>query len=131
MAGVTLERVTKRYRDVVAVQRFDLEIRDREMLAIVGPSGCGKTTVIRLIAGLERPDEGVVYYDGQDMTEVAPRDRNVAMVFEDYALFPHMTVAANVGFGLKIKKVGRSQLRSQVGEVMELAELTGIELIEM
>jgi multiple sugar transport system ATP-binding protein len=123
MAGVTLERVTKRYRDVVAVRRLDLEIRDGEMLAIVGPSGCGKTTVIRLIAGLEDPDEGTIYYDGQDMTEVAPRDRNVAMVFEDYALFPHLAVRDNLTFALRLQKRPQEEISRRVNEVAEAMEL--------
>ena len=123
MASVTLERVTKRYRDTVAVRELSLEIADGEILVLVGPSGCGKTTVLRLIAGLENPDEGIVRFDGEDMAGVAPRERNIAMVFEGYALFPHMAVRDNLSFALRLRRTPPDEVSRRVSQVAGAMEL--------
>ena len=123
MAGISLEGITKRYRDVVAVQELDLEISDGEIMMLVGPSGCGKTTVLRLIAGLERPDAGTVRFDGRDMSDVAPGERDIAMVFEGYALFPHMAVRENLSFALRLRHTPTEEVDRRVREVAEAMEL--------
>lgn len=124
MAKITLEGVTKRYRDAVAVEDLDLEIGSGQLFMLVGPSGCGKTTVIRLIAGLEQPDEGVVRFDGEDVTLVPPDERNVAMVFEGYALYPHLAVRDNLSFALRLRKTPRDELERRVSAVAEAMDLT-------
>src|SRR6266446_9576600 len=98
---VRFENVSRRFGDVAAVDRLSLDIYRDEFFALLGPSGCGKTTLLRLLAGFERPDEGRILLDGADMARVPPYARPVNMMFQSYALFPHMTVAQNVGFGLK------------------------------
>ena len=123
MASVTLDRVTKRYRDVVGVRDLSLEVADGELLMLVGPSGCGKTTALRLIAGLEIPDEGVVRFDGRDMSDVPPRDRNIAMVFEGYALYPHMAVRDNLAFSLRLRRTRPQEVERRVSEVATAMEL--------
>ena len=123
MAGVTLEGVSKRYGEVVAVGDLDLDIADGEMMMLVGPSGCGKTTVLRIIAGLERPDTGVIRFDGQDMTEEPPGERNIAMVFEGYALFPHLAVRDNLSFALKLRHLPSEEVDRRVADVAEAMEL--------
>ncbi len=100
----------KTYGDVVAVDRVDLDIAEDEFFTLLGPSGSGKTTCLRMIAGFERPDEGSVELAGRDVTDVPPYERDVNTVFQDYALFPHMTVGENVEYGLRIAKVGREEL---------------------
>jgi ABC-type sugar transport system ATPase subunit len=106
--------VTKRYGDVVAVRDLDLTVADGELLAVVGPSGCGKTTALRVAAGLERASAGSVWIGGRDVTDAPPGARNVAMVFQSYALFPHLTVAENVGFGLRARRVPRDEAADRV-----------------
>ena len=101
MGRVTIENLTKRFGNVVAVDDFDLEIEDGEFLVLVGPSGCGKSTTLRCLAGLETPSEGGIYFDDEVVTYHVPQDRDVAMVFQDYALYPHMTVRGNMKFGLE------------------------------
>ena len=101
MASVTLERMSKRFDDFTALDALDLEIADGEFLTLLGPSGCGKSTALACVAGLERPSEGGVVFDGKDVTGLEPHQRNIAMVFQDYALYPHMTVKDNISFGLK------------------------------
>jgi multiple sugar transport system ATP-binding protein len=105
MAGVTLRGLTKRFKDVIAVNQVDLEIRDQEFLILVGPSGCGKTTCLRMIAGLEEATEGEIYIGDRLVNDVSPKDRDIAMVFQNYALYPHMTVYDNMSFGLRLKRV--------------------------
>ncbi len=124
MASVTLEGVSKRYRHAVAVRDFDLEVHDGEMMVVVGPSGCGKTTVLRLIAGLEDPDEGVVRFDGQDMSGVRPGERNIAMVFEGYALYPHLAVRDNLAFALSLRRTPREEVDRRVSDVAAAMELS-------
>ncbi|MET0810278.1 MAG: ABC transporter ATP-binding protein [Thermoleophilaceae bacterium] len=117
----------KSYGDVVAVDGIDLEIAADEFFTMLGPSGSGKTTCLRMIAGFERPDEGRIELDGREVTRVPPFERDVNTVFQDYALFPHMSVGENVGYGLKIKKIGREDRRSRVAEALEMVRLGGYE----
>jgi multiple sugar transport system ATP-binding protein len=128
MASVVLEGVSKRFGDVVAVQDLSVEIPDGGLLAIVGPSGCGKTTVLRLIAGLETPDRGQILIGGQSVNDVPPRDRDVAMVFEDYALYPHLAVRDNLAFALSVRRTPAEEIRRRVSAIstsMELGHLLG------
>ena len=104
MASVAFEHVTKNFGNVVAVKDLTLFIPDGEFLVLVGPSGCGKTTTLRLLAGLEEVTQGRIYIGDRDVTEVPPKDRNIAMVFQSYALYPHMNVYDNIAFGLRMRK---------------------------
>ena len=124
MANVLLKNITKRFDEVVAVDNVNLEIADREFLVLVGPSGCGKTTTLRMIAGLEEITEGEIYINDQLVNKLAPKDRNIAMVFQSYALYPHMKVFDNMGFGLKMRKVPKEEMK---GRVKKAAEILGIE----
>jgi putative spermidine/putrescine transport system ATP-binding protein len=123
---VRLDGVRKAYGEVVAVDGVELEIQAGEFFTMLGPSGSGKTTTLRLIAGFERPDEGRVELAGRDVTGTPPYAREVNTVFQDYALFPHMTVAENVGYGLRVKGVPRRQRRARVDEVLERMRLPGV-----
>lgn len=127
MATVTFDQATRIYRDGdrPAVDRLDLEIADGEFLVLVGPSGCGKSTTLRMLAGLEPIDFGEVYIGDRDVTMVPPKDRDIAMVFQSYALYPHMTVAENIGFHLKIKKVEPNERAKRVAEAAEILDLAG------
>ncbi len=129
MASVTLRNVTKRYdghpHDApAAVTDLSLEVADREFLVLVGPSGCGKSTTLRMIAGLESVTEGAIEIGGKRVNEVAPKDRDIAMVFQNYALYPHMTVAQNLGFALKLRKVKPTEIDRRIREA---AAILGIE----
>jgi spermidine/putrescine ABC transporter ATP-binding subunit len=124
---VTLRGVTKRFDELVAVDRLDLGVRNGEFLALLGPSGCGKTTTLRMIAGFEEPTEGEISIDGATVTGVPPHKRQVNTVFQQYALFPHMTVLDNVAYGLKQRKVAKDERRRQAAEALELVRLTGRE----
>jgi multiple sugar transport system ATP-binding protein len=124
MATVSLDNVRKVYPDGhVAVAGASVEIGDGELLVLVGPSGCGKTTLLRMIAGLETPSAGTLRIGGRVVNEVPPKDRDIAMVFQNYALYPHMTVAENLGFGLRLRGVPRAEIAQRVGEVARLLEL--------
>jgi multiple sugar transport system ATP-binding protein len=125
MATVKFERTTRVFPKSrrPAVDRLDLEIGDGEFLVLVGPSGCGKTTSLRMLAGLEEVDDGTIRIDGEDVVELPPRSRDIAMVFQNYALYPHMTVAENMGFALKIAHLGRAEIRSRVGEAARILDL--------
>ena len=125
--AVRLEGVEKRYGDVVAVAGVDLDVRDGEFFSMLGPSGSGKTTTLRMIAGFELPTRGTVTLHGRDVTEVAPFDRDVNTVFQDYALFPHMTVGDNVGYGLMVRKVPRSERAGRVADALRMVRLEGYE----
>src|SRR5271170_2624078 len=115
MSSVSLEKVTKVYSNgYEAVNGLDLEIDDGEFMVVVGPSGCGKTTVLRMIAGLEDITSGTVNFGERVMNDVPPKDRDVAMVFQSYALYPQMTVAQNIGFALKMKKVPKAEIARRV-----------------
>jgi ABC-type Fe3+/spermidine/putrescine transport system ATPase subunit len=127
MSRLRLSHVTRRFEGMVAVDDLSLEVADGEFLTLLGPSGCGKTTTLRMIAGFLAPDAGDVWFDDRRMTTVPPHKRNTAMVFQSYALFPHMTVAANVGFGLLMRKLPRAERDARVAEALELVSLTGLE----
>ncbi len=120
---VRVAGLRKRYGDVTAVDGVDLEIGRGEFFTMLGPSGSGKTTTLRVIAGFERPDEGTVELGGKDVSQLPPYARNVNTVFQDYALFPHMTVQENVEYGLRVKKVARGERRSRAAEALELVQL--------
>jgi spermidine/putrescine transport system ATP-binding protein len=121
--AVELRDVTKRFSDVVAVDHVRLQIRDGEFFSLLGPSGCGKTTTLRMIAGFEQPTEGQVLIAGQPVAGVPAFERNTNMVFQNYALFPHMTVAQNVAFGLQMKRVPRADIKQRVSEALEMVRL--------
>jgi putative spermidine/putrescine transport system ATP-binding protein len=123
---VRLESVTKAYGDVVAVDDLTLEIEAGEFFTMLGPSGSGKTTTLRLIAGFESPDAGRVLLNGADVTRQPPYERDVNTVFQDYALFPHMTVGENVAYGLKIKRIKKTERTKRAAEVLELVQLSGL-----
>ncbi len=124
MARVVFDHVTKRFGSVVALNDVNLEVRDREFLVLVGPSGCGKTTALRIVAGLETPTKGNIIIGDQIVNDVPPKDRDIAMVFQSYALYPHMTVYDNMAFGLKLRKVPKDEIRRRVHEA---AEMLGIQ----
>lgn len=123
MAHVELKKVVKRYGSVEVVHGIDLEIRDNEFIVLVGPSGCGKSTVLRMIAGLEEISGGEIYIGDQVVNQMSPKDRNVAMVFQNYALYPHMTVRENMGFSLKMRKRTKDDIEAKVGEAARILEL--------
>ncbi|MDQ3865569.1 MAG: sn-glycerol-3-phosphate ABC transporter ATP-binding protein UgpC [Actinomycetota bacterium] len=116
MAKVVFENVTKRFDDVVAVNNLNLEIDDQEFLILVGPSGCGKTTALRMLAGLESVGEGEIRIGDRVVNRVAPRERDIAMVFQDYALYPQMSVRENLAFGLRMRNAGKSEIERRVSE---------------
>jgi multiple sugar transport system ATP-binding protein len=124
MASVTYEHVTKRFGDVLAVNDLSIQIADKEFLVFVGPSGCGKTTSLRLLAGLEELTEGNIYIGDRLVNDVAPKDRDIAMVFQSYALYPHMSVYDNMAFGLKLRKTPKAEIDRRV---KESAAILGIE----
>jgi multiple sugar transport system ATP-binding protein len=126
MAGIRLERVTKAFGAVKAVDDVSLEVGDGEFLVLVGPSGCGKSTLLRLLAGLEDVTEGTIAIGDRDVTEFAPRSRDIAMVFQSYALYPHMTVRQNLGYGLRARKTPKAEITERVAEVAELLGLTDL-----
>ena len=125
MAQIVLDEVTKVFgKDVVAVDGVSMEIADGEFMVLVGPSGCGKSTLLRIVAGLEEPTDGEVVIGDRIVTDLAPRDRDIAMVFQNYALYPHMTVEQNLGIGLKVRRTPRDDTRRRVQEV---ARILGLE----
>ena len=125
--AVELRRITKKFGDVVAVDNIDLSIKDGEFFAMLGPSGCGKTTTLRMIAGLEFPTEGSLSIFGEEVGTLAPNKRSVNTVFQNYALFPHLTVLENVGFGLKMQGTDKKETRARAMEMIELVQLNGLE----
>jgi multiple sugar transport system ATP-binding protein len=126
MANVKFEHVTKRYGDVVAVNDLSIEVNDREFLVFVGPSGCGKTTSLRMLAGLEEITDGNIYIGDRVVNDVPPKDRDIAMVFQSYALYPHMSVYDNMAFGLKLRRVPKAEIDRRVKEA---AKRLGIEAL--
>jgi iron(III) transport system ATP-binding protein len=129
-AGIEFRQVSKRYGDArspLVVQGIDLVVPRGTLTTILGPSGCGKTTTLRMIAGLEAPSAGTIFIDGQDVTTLGPAERNVSMVFQSYALFPHMNVIDNVGYGLMVTGVGREERARRAREAMALVGLSGYE----
>ncbi|HTG32356.1 MAG TPA: ABC transporter ATP-binding protein [Thermoanaerobaculia bacterium] len=125
--SVEIQDVTKRFGDVTAVDGVSLAIARGEFFALLGPSGCGKTTLLRMIAGFETPSAGTIRIQGQDVTRIPPHRRPVNMVFQQYALFPHLTVEENVGFGLRYKELPQSAQAARIGEALALVRLTGLE----
>jgi multiple sugar transport system ATP-binding protein len=123
MAEIQIERITKRYPGTVALDDVSLTVHDQEFMVLLGPSGCGKTTLLRLIAGFEQADEGAILIDGRDVTDLAPGRRGLAMVFQSYALFPHLRVFDNIAFGLRMHHVGRAEIQRRVGEAAELMQI--------
>ncbi len=124
MAHIKLENVVKRFGDVVAVKDFNLEIEDKEFVVFLGPSGCGKTTTLRLIAGLENPEEGDIFIDGQRVNDLSPADRDIAFVFQFYALYPHLNVYDNIAFPLKAVNVSKTEIDTQVKRVAEILQIS-------
>src|SRR3569623_3709800 len=122
---IRFENVTKRYGKVLAVDDVSLAIEEGEFFALLGPSGCGKTTLLRMLAGFETPSEGRVLLDGEDISAMPPHLRPVNMMFQSYALFPHLNVEKNVGFGLRQEKVSRREIAARVEEMLALVRLQG------
>lgn len=123
MTAVLLKDVRKDFGSFTAISHIDLEINSGELVALLGPSGCGKTTTLRMIAGLELPTEGQIFFDGEDVSEVAVQKRNVGMVFQRYALFPHMTVEKNVMFGLKVRGIDKTEREQRLKEILDVVQL--------
>jgi multiple sugar transport system ATP-binding protein len=123
MAEVTLRKVVKRYDEVEAVRGIDLDIADHEFVVLVGPSGCGKSTTLRMIAGLEDITDGEVFIGGDVVNDVPPKDRDIAMVFQNYALYPHMTVEQNMSFGLRLKRFPKAEIRKRVDEAARILDI--------
>src|ERR1700752_1372278 len=128
MAQVSLRKVVKRFGDVEAVRGVDLDIADKEFVVLVGPSGCGKSTTLRMIAGLEDITEGEIAVDGTGVNDVPPKDRDMAMVFQNYALYPHMTVYENMSFGLRLKHYPKPEIARRVQDAARILDIT--ELLE-
>jgi len=124
MASVKLKNIYKKYPGgVVAVSDFNMEIEDKEFIILVGPSGCGKTTTLRMVAGLEEISEGEIYIGDKLVNDVAPKDRDIAMVFQNYALYPHMTVFDNMAFGLKLRKIPKEEIKKRVHEAAKILDI--------
>ena len=124
MASVSLKGIYKKYPgNVVAVSDFNIEIKDKEFIILVGPSGCGKSTTLRMIAGLEEISDGELYIGDRLVNDIAPKDRDIAMVFQNYALYPHMTVCENMAFGLKLRKVPKDQIAKKVEEAAKILDI--------
>jgi multiple sugar transport system ATP-binding protein len=126
MADVALRNVVKRFDEVEAVRNIDLDIPDNELVVLVGPSGCGKSTTLRMIAGLEEVTSGEVYIGGELVNDLPPKDRDIAMVFQNYALYPHMTVFENMSFGLRLRKFPKSEIRARVEDAARILDITDL-----
>src|SRR5262249_37119244 len=126
MSRLTIRGLTKLYAANPAVQDFDLDVAEGEFVSLLGPSGCGKTTTLRCVAGLEIPTSGQIRFGDREVTQLPPEKRNIGMVFQNYALFPHMTVAENVAFGLEMRVFPGGEGRRQVDAVMDMAQLGGL-----
>lgn len=124
---VTLERISKSFGEVLAVDDLSANIREREFLTFLGPSGCGKTTTLRLIAGFIKPDKGSIYIKGEKVNEKPSYERNLGMVFQNYALFPHMTIFDNIAFGMRLRKKGKDEIKRKVEDALQLVRLSGVE----
>src|SRR5437763_4125617 len=126
MAQVTLRKVIKKYDEVHAVRGVDLDIADKEFIVLVGPSGCGKSTTLRMIAGLEEITGGDIMIGGDVVNDVPPKDRDIAMVFQNYAPYPHMTVAENMSFGLRLQHYPKAEINSRVTEAARMLDITDL-----
>src|SRR5213082_3456540 len=124
MASVTYEHVTKRFAGgTLAVNDFNLEVKDTEFMVLVGPSGCGKTTALRMLAGLEEISDGEIRIGDVIVNDLTPRDRDIAMVFQSYALYPHMTVEDNLAFGLKLRKLPKKEIKERVQQAAQILKI--------
>lgn len=123
MAFLEISNLQKRFDSHLAVKDFSLSVEQGEFITFLGPSGCGKTTILRMLAGFESPTQGRIVFDGKDVTHLRTNQRNVGMVFQSYALFPNMTVAENIGFGLKVAKLPQAQIDARVKEMLALIKL--------
>ena len=126
MDGITLSGIQKRYGSVTAVTDINLELPQGKFISFLGPSGCGKTTLLRLIAGLEVPTQGSISLEGKDITRVATHQRNVGMVFQSLALFPHLSAGENIAYGLRVRGVDRQARRRKAEELLEMVQLPGL-----
>ena len=124
MAQVSLRNIVKRFDDTIAVRGINLDISDKEFVVLVGPSGCGKSTTLRMIAGLEEISDGEISVDGEVVNDVPPKDRDMAMVFQNYALYPHMSVFENMSFGLRLKRYPKAEIHRRVSEAARILDLT-------
>jgi ABC-type Fe3+/spermidine/putrescine transport system ATPase subunit len=124
---IQLKDIVKRFGTLEAVSHVSLEIKDGELFTLLGPSGCGKTTILRLIGGFHKPDQGEIYFDGRAVKFSPPYERNIGMVFQNYALWPHMTISGNITYGLKLKKMPKAEISDKVAHVLKLVNLTGLE----
>ena len=122
---VWFKKITKRFGNVIALNDINLEVKSEEFLSLLGPSGCGKTTLLRTCAGLEMPNAGQVFLEGKDVTDLPAYNRRVNMVFQRWALFPHMTVADNIAFGLTLKKIPHAEIKRRVESMLELVKMEG------
>jgi putative spermidine/putrescine transport system ATP-binding protein len=127
MSSLSLRALSKSYGPVQAVRGVNLDVREGEFLSLLGPSGCGKTTTLQMVAGFVPPTTGSIVVDGQDLTGIAPEKRDMGVVFQSYALFPHMSVAQNIGFGLEMRRVERGELKRRVEEALAMVRLAGLE----
>ena len=127
MSRVVLDKVTKKYAETFAVRTVDLDIREGEFLTVLGPSGCGKTTTLRMIAGFVLPTSGTVFLGDEDVTRLPPNKRGIGMVFQDYALFPHMTIGENIGFGLAERRIDKATINKRVKELLDMVQLSTVE----
>ena len=125
--NIQLKDIVKRFGTLEAVSHVSLQINDGELFTLLGPSGCGKTTILRLIGGFHKPDHGEIYFDGKPVTPIPPYERNIGMVFQNYDLWPHMTISDNITYGLKLKKIPRAEIANKVSQVLKLVNLTGLE----
>ena len=127
MSTLTMQEVTKQFgRKVLAVKNFNLEVKDKEFLVLLGPSGCGKTTAMRMVAGLEDVTNGSIYIGDREVTDLPPRKRNVSMIFQNYAVWPHMTVFDNIGFALKIKRMSKNEIERIVKDVANMTSIQAL-----
>jgi len=126
LTEILLEKLRKEYGDLIAVDDLTLKVEDKTLVSLLGPSGCGKTTTLKMIAGLLRPTSGRIYFNGDDVTELPPKDRKIGLVFQDYAIFPHMTAYKNIAYGLKIKKLGKAEIDKEVRSIAEFLKISEI-----
>jgi len=126
MGSIDIRRLGKKFGEVEVISEFSLHVEDREFISLLGPSGCGKTTILRIVAGLEDPSSGEIVISDRNVTALDPRDRDIAMVFQNYALYPHKTVYENLAYGLKIRKTAQEQIRNRVDEIARLLQIEAL-----